>query len=257
MKFKTLSVYLFALLLVLPAVAQEKVEIIAHRGYWKTAGSAQNSIKALSLADDINVYGSEFDVHVTADNIPIVFHDDKFLGIPLQTAMYGDIKDIRLPNGEKLATLESYLEKGTLLKTKMIFELKPHETPERNREVARICVDMVNKYGLKERTEYITFNLDAGKELIRLSPSTPVFYLNGDLTPRQLKDLGFAGLDYHFNKLKENPGWFKEAKDLGLLINVWTVNDEKLMEEMIRQGADFITTDEPLKLGGVISRLRE
>lgn len=43
--------------------AQENIpRIIAHRGYWQTEGSAQNSIRALELADEIRVYGSEFDV---------------------------------------------------------------------------------------------------------------------------------------------------------------------------------------------------
>ena len=260
MIMKNLNVFfccLCCLLVTYSTVAQDKTKVIAHRGYWNTEKSAQNSIKALSLADDINVYGSEFDVHLTADNVPVIFHDNKFMGIPLQESLYENIKDIKLANGEKIPTLDSYLAKGRLLKTKMIFELKAHQTPERNREAARVCVDMVNKYGLQDRIEYITFDLDAGKEFIRLSPKTPVFHLNGDLSPKELKELGFAGLDYHFKKMKDNPQWFKEAKELGLLVNVWTVNDEVLMEEMINQGADFITTDEPLKLGEVIRRLSD
>lgn len=245
--------HLLCLLIITAATAQEKTKVIAHRGFWTTAGSAQNSIKALGFADDINIYGSEFDVHITADNIPVIFHDEKALGMPIQTSLYADIKDMKLPNGETIPTLESYLAKGRLLKTKMIFELKAHATPERNREAVRICVDLVDKYGLQDRTEYITFNLDAGKEFIRLSPNTPVFHLNGDLSPKQLKELGFAGLDYNYKKMNENPQWFKEAKELGLLINVWTVNDKKTMKEMISQGADFITTDYPLLLKEVIS----
>lgn len=256
MNLKTTFLLVFFLLAGLSISAQSngKAKVIAHRGYWKTTGSAQNSIKALNLADDINMYGSEFDVHVTADNVPVVFHDEKLVGgIPVQTSLYAEIKDMRLANGEKIPTLESYLERGKLLKTKLIFELKTHATPERNREAARICVGMVNKYGLQDRTEYITFNLDAGKEIIRLSPNTPVFHLNGDLTPRQLKELGFAGLDYNYNKMKENPHWFKEAKEAGLLINVWTVNEKSKIKEMIDLGADFITTDEPLTAEEVIS----
>ena len=50
-------------------------QIIAHRGYWKTEGSAQNSIAALLKADEIKAYGSEVDIWLSSDGIPVVNHD--------------------------------------------------------------------------------------------------------------------------------------------------------------------------------------
>ena len=38
----------------------QNTQVIAHRGFWKTDGSAQNSIAALVKADSIHCYGSEF-----------------------------------------------------------------------------------------------------------------------------------------------------------------------------------------------------
>ena len=35
------------------AMQAQKTQVIAHRGYWKTDGSAQNSIAALVKADSI------------------------------------------------------------------------------------------------------------------------------------------------------------------------------------------------------------
>lgn len=164
----------------------------------------------------------------------------------IQKVPYSQIQDFRLANGEKIPTLQEYLERSlTLPGIQLILELKPHKTPERNREAARAVVKMVEEMGLQDRTEYITFNLDAGLEFIRQVPSTQVAYLNGDLTPTRLKELGFTGLDYHYNKMLENPEWFKEAKQQGLTINVWTVNKPELMKQLIQYGADFITTDIP------------
>ncbi len=252
MKRKTTCLLLFSILIAIQVTARSKPQVIAHRGFWKYEGSAQNSVKALKLSDDIGVYGSEFDVHMTADGKMVVFHDDKILSIPIQTANYVDVENLRLSNWDKLPTLEEYLNKARVLSTKLIFELKPHATPERNREAARLSVDMVKKAGLLERTEFITFNLDAGKEFIRLVPETPVYYLNGDLSPKQLKELGFTGLDYNYRVMKDHPEWFKEAKELGLLINVWTVNDSNQIKEMIEMGADFITTDQPVEAQQII-----
>lgn len=47
-------------------------EVIAHRGFWTTDGSAQNSLAALVKADSIHCYGSEFDVWLTTDNQLVV-----------------------------------------------------------------------------------------------------------------------------------------------------------------------------------------
>lgn len=237
---------LFALMLVYTVASKDKTKVIAHRGYWKTEGSAQNSLRSLERAREIEVYGCEFDVHLTADNVPVVYHDRKINGMDIQETPYAELKDCKLTNGETLPTLEQYLDHANKVKgIKLIFELKSHATPERDREAAEIVVDMINGKKLCERTEYISFSLEAAKELHRLSPRTPVYYLNGDLSPKELKELGFAGPDYHVDVMQEHPEWFREAKDLKLKVNVWNVNDPAVMQEMIEKGADFLTTDQP------------
>lgn len=63
--------------MVVPSAAKDRAnQVIAHRGYWKTEGSAQNSISSLKNTYRIGVYGSEFDVHITRDGVVVVFHDD-------------------------------------------------------------------------------------------------------------------------------------------------------------------------------------
>jgi glycerophosphoryl diester phosphodiesterase len=242
-----LKINLLALLIAMPLAAQDQPKVIAHRGYWQTYGSAQNSIRSFERAAEIGAYGSEFDVHMTADSVLILFHDNATQGMKIQEVPYSRLMDIKLSNGECIATLREFLEmaRKTDSGIKLIFELKPHATPERNREAARRSVEMLREKKLTGRTEFITFSLDAGKELIRLAPDIPVYYLNGELSPQELKKLGFAGLDYHFDVMRKHPQWFKEAKKLGLGINVWTVNDPVIIKEMTDQGADFITTDLP------------
>ena len=150
MKHLKLSLlFLLCVLMAVPVSAKRKTKVIAHRGYWKTEGSAQNSIRSLERANEIKVYGSEFDVHLTADNVPVVYHDRKIEGKDIQTASYAELKDLKLSNGETLPTLEQYLDRAKKLKkTKLIFELKSHATPLRDREAAKIVVDMVNGYDI-------------------------------------------------------------------------------------------------------------
>lgn len=109
------KILLAAMTLLMVAAARSEAkdraeQVIAHRGYWKTEGSAQNSISSLNNTHRIGVYGSEFDVHITRDGIVVVFHDDDIDGIKIENAQYADIKDKRLANGEGIPTLKEYLE---------------------------------------------------------------------------------------------------------------------------------------------------
>lgn len=248
---------LFVLLLCMAQLVQagDGTKVIAHRGYWKTDGSAQNSLASIEKAGKLGVYGSEFDVLMANDGIPVVNHNNDYQGKHIQTTSSSVLKTLKLSNGETLPTLEEYIQEGKKYpKTKMILELKPHSSTDKDIEAAHRVVALVQKMKARDQVEYITFSLTAGKELIRLDPQAKVAYLNGELSPRQLKELGFSGLDYHYNVMKKNPGWFKEAKDLGLFVNVWTVNTPEQIREIIDSGADYITTDEPLLVNEMIGK---
>ncbi len=84
--------------------AQPKV--VAHRGYWRTHGSAPNSIVSLQKAAAIGCYGSEFDVWITVDGVPVVFHDATINGIRIEDATYAELMNHRLANGEFFPTLQ-------------------------------------------------------------------------------------------------------------------------------------------------------
>lgn len=232
--------------------------IIAHRGFWKTEGSAQNSRKALELAIENKFYGSEFDVHLTMDNVAIIFHDHTIGDVSIQNSTYDQLKDLKTPNGETLPTLEEYLNIASgQTKTKLILEIKGHNGTIRNQEAARIIYDMIKKYKLENITEYISFDMDACKELIALNPQNKVSFLHWSPetapTPEELKKAGFYGLDYSHVIMKEKMEWIQEAHDLRLAVNVWTVNKEEDMRLFVEAGANFITTDEPLLLEKIIN----
>ena len=107
----------------LACLAQPKV--VAHRGYWTTEGSAQNSIASLQKAAEIGCWGSEFDVWMTADGIPVVFHDATIDGIRIEDTTYATLMNHRLQNGEFIPTLQQYLtEAKRLTNCRLIFEIK-------------------------------------------------------------------------------------------------------------------------------------
>lgn len=226
---------------------QAQTQVIAHRGFWKTEGSAQNSIAALEKAAEENLYGSEFDVQVTLDGKLIVNHDAKFQGFVIAETPFKELKKIKLKNGEKLPTLEKYLKAGKKQDIQLILEIKSHKSKEVEDKIAADIVKMVKKMGLQKQVEYIAFSLNICEQLAKLTPESEIAYLNGNLPPAELKKKGINGIDYNQKVLEKHPEWVEEAHRLGMKVNVWTVNKEDMMRKFIDMKVDYITTDYPLE----------
>lgn len=242
---------MFALLATV--IIQAQTQVIAHRGFWDTPGSAQNSIASLVKADSIGCYGAEFDVWLTKDNQLVVNHDSSFKGRFMEKSNASRLTKLHLSNGETLPTLQEYLARARELHIRLILELKKHGSDKRETQAIEQIVAMVREMGLEDRMEYITFSLHATKEFIRLAPAgTPVYNLDGKLSPKELKEMGCAGPDYHYSVFKKHPEWIQECHDLGMKVNAWTVNKKEDMEWLIGQKADFITTDHPVLLQEIL-----
>jgi len=230
--------------------------VIAHRGAWKAQELPQNSIASLKKAIALGCYGSEFDVHLTKDDILVVNHDKDFMGIDIETATYDELLAKQLPNGEKIPTLKAYLEEGlTQKKTKLILELKTAPSgKERTLKLTRMAIDLVHSLKGQAVVEYICFDFDAGQLVSQLAPKAEVAYLNGDKTPAEAKKAGYTSIDYNYKVYLENPTWIKEALDLGLTVNAWTVNTEEEMRNLLGQNVNFITTNEPELLFKILDK---
>lgn len=230
-------------------------KVIAHRGAWKSALHPQNSLASLQEAIDMGCEGSEFDVWMTADGILVANHDADHYGMNIEEVTYSELLQKPLPNGETLPTVEAYIKKGmTQHGTKLIFEIKPsHISKARGQELAIKSVELVKRLKAEKWIDYITFDYDIGLKVLELDPEANVAYLTGDKTPQQLKDDGFFGFDYNIKTVKENPQWIEKAHELGLTVNVWTVNNEDDMRWLLEKQVDFITTDEPKKLFSLIN----
>lgn len=239
-------ILLSSMLLASAAAFAQMTCVVAHRGYWEAEGSAQNSIRALVKSDSIDVYGSEFDVWMTADKKLIVNHDASINGLVIEKSKAKDILAQKLKNGENVPTLEQYLDQSLTLKTRLILELKSHFDKKLEEEAVLTILKLVKARNLDANIEYITFSKEAFANFIKYAPKgTPVFYLTGELTPREIKAMGGAGIDYHYSVLKKNPWWIDECHALNLRVNAWTVDKESDMKWCIDHGVDIITTNKP------------
>jgi glycerophosphoryl diester phosphodiesterase len=92
-------------------------------------------------------------------------------------------------------------------------------------------------------------------ELVRLAPKgTKIAYLSGNIDPQKCKELGYTGIDYNIGVMQKNPDWIKQCHDLGLTVNIWTVNDTQRIQWCIDNKADYITTDNPIEVNRLLGK---
>lgn len=128
--------------------AKPRTQVVAHRGYWKTEGSAQNSIASLEKAIGIGCRGSETDLILTTDGVLVLHHDDAIAGKRVDASAYAEIKDVKLSNGESLPTFDAFLAVARKQKgTKPIIEIKPHQTKQKEDAAVRAALDAVRARG--------------------------------------------------------------------------------------------------------------
>ena len=235
-----------------------KTQIVAHRGYWE--GNAQNSVASIRKAQEFGLWGSEFDIHLTADGVPVVHHDQTIGNLDIQQSTFEDIRHNRLANGEHLPTLAEYMAAATRGRECMpVMELKPQTTQEREDELVAKCLQALKpapapagipaQYARRAseptKVVFISFSHYICQQLAKKAPGYTVQYLGGDIAPAQLHAEGITGIDYEYNVIAKHPEWVKQAHDLGMSVNVWTVNEPKDIRAMRDLGVDQITTDKP------------
>ena len=248
--------YLLAIPFLLSACAVSKTTnvkfannpVVAHRGAFKKNGLPENSIASLKEAIRLGCTGSEFDIRMTADDSLVINHDPQYNKLEIEKTSYRYLTSTPLSNGEKLPTLQEYITAGLTgnTTTRLIFEIKPSGiSKERALLLTDRVISLVRSLNAQKMAVYISFDYDICKRVHQLEPKAAVQYLNGNVSPAQLRKDGINGADYHISVFTKNPGWIKEAKENNIALNAWTVNKKEDMEWLLKEGFDFITTNEP------------
>ena len=228
-----------------------KTAIIAHRGFWncEAAGYMENTIASLKAAQDNGLWGSEFDIHITSDDVVLVNHNDNIQGVKIADNPLSVFKAMTHKNGEHPATLDEYLTQGEKCKTTvLVIELKPQKAQDREDLLWAKTVEALKAHNLYDptRVAFISFSHHLCQKIAAEAPQFINQYLEGDIAPDVLAGEGINGIDYEQKVLIENPDYVQAAHDKGMTVNAWTVNRDHNMRSLIYLGIDALTTNEPL-----------
>jgi glycerophosphoryl diester phosphodiesterase len=244
--------------------------VIAHRG--ASAYAPENTLPAFQLAMEQRVDGCEFDVRVSADGVPVVFHDPT---LERTTDLAGEVAALTLEElrradaghrftpdegrtfpfrgkGVRIPTLAEVIR--TLAGLPLLIELKVAAAME---PVARL----LREEGATERAIVASFRHEA-LGVFRSAPflSGASRYDLGMLLLRSRLRWPARRLSYRVAAMPQkrwglqlfHPSIASAARRAGCPVHVWTVDDPEEARQLWSQGVSGIITNAP----DVIQRAR-
>ncbi len=229
----------------------KSTKLIAHRGL--SSLEKENTCASFEAAGRRpSYYGIETDIHRTADGDFIIIHNatvDNGFGetVEVEKSTYSELRKIRLEGLEhricqdelRLPSLEEYVGICQKYGKKCILELKSDFTMDET----KILIDRIAKTGYLENVVFISFVFEALLNVRAYLPHQKCQFLTDETTETVIRKCSESGFDIDtgYNNLTEE--LVNMAHELGLEMNVWTINTTEKSEELISWGVDYITTD--------------
>ena len=226
-----------------------KPVIFAHRG--ASAHAPENTLAAFELAQEQGADGIELDVKLSADGIPVVFHDpilDRTTNGSGTLANFdlAALQKLDAGDGQRIPTLAQVFER--LGRSLIInIELTNYTTPKD--DLVEQVVALIKEHQLQSHILFSSFLQKNLKRAAELLPDLPRGLL---AIPRPMgifaRTFGFASPRYqaihpHHSNLSQRV--VNNAHQRGQRVHVWTVNDPAQMRELKKWGVDGIITDDP------------
>lgn len=219
----------------------------AHRGYW-SGGLQENTLSSLIEAKKLGFQMAEFDVQLSQDRIPILFHDSDLARIAKKRIAVSqlDAKDLKAlaqaPSLEDVLThpdvpenLNIEIKSGFLVKDPLIEPVV--QVIKKTKSQSRVLISSFNPWCLvkiKMLMPEVPLALLASPEKVK---GNALYLRRVWMTPvirPQLLNLDHHMLDQAFlNLIQKN----------SLSVAAWTVNEKSRAEHLLRNGIKSVITD--------------
>ncbi|KAK0564211.1 hypothetical protein OC861_004411 [Tilletia horrida] len=237
-------------------------ECWGHRG--ASAAFPENTIASFERAIRDGSEGLESDVHITKDNIIVMFHDPSLerttdgKGLIRDQNYYGNIEHVRTTKEPKqqiptFKELCDMLMKEENKHVKLNIDVKPENDPDRLFKLMKEIVSTYPNYQTELSPRLIlglwhTVFLRAAIEHVPEFPRAHIGY--SPWVARNFFWDGCQGFSLQFAALVTADGqaFIREANRAGKHVYVWTVNQRDQMIEATRWGVKAILTDDTAML---------
>jgi len=224
----------------------EDILIIGHKG--ASAIAPENTLKAFKKAIELKANYVEFDIHKTLDGEIVIIHDADTFRVTgelkiIKNTTIRDLKKLDAGEGERIPTLKELIG---VAKGKIGLQIEIKATA-----IAEDLTQILREEELVETAIISSFSFSELLSLKNFNPNLKLGYLlSSELKSRRLInrltqkaiDNNLYAIHPHYNYVDDE--FVNFSKDHNLKINVWTVNDRDVMQNLIEMGVDGIITDD-------------
>lgn len=213
--------------------------IIGHRG--ASAVAPENTIAAFEAAINAGADGIEFDVRLSRDRVPVVIHDDTLYRTSGVRRRVADLSARELEQFDvpSLAQVFELFESNGLI---LYLEMKEVET-------AQECCKLVERYSFKDRVIFECFEHSALKTVKQIDATfktAPLFQPPASFILKRALAVGADGIALHHRLSHKR--LIQKARDAGLKVVTWTVDDPAWIERAREIGIHALITNDPAAL---------
>ena len=214
---------------------------VAHRG--ASGYEKENTMAAFIKAVALGCDGIETDVQLSKDGIPVLIHDET---VDRTTNSAGYVKDMTVEELKMLGipTLKELLELAQQHDLILNLELKNGIVPYVGLE--QMVIDLLKQYRMEQQVILSSFNHISMVICKRLAPEIMTGLLYMEHLYKPYKYCRYAEADAlhpHFQTV--SLGLIEAAHENGLKVNVYTVNEEEDIKQMVMWGVDMIISNYP------------
>jgi len=222
--------------------------VLAHRGANRVA--PENTLAAFEQALAMGADGVELDVHRTADGTLVVHHDAAAPGLGLLAGL--TVADIRVARPD-LPTLDEALDTCAGRMVNVEIKNSPGDPDhDRAERAADLVVERLQARNGRDHVVVSSFSLATVDRVHALDATVPTALLTARTTElvallKLAHEHGHRALNPRVHALvgRRAARLAERARDLGLDLYVWTVNEERQMRRLADAGVRGLITDAP------------
>ena len=212
------------------------VQVCAHRGV--SSDHRENTLGAFHAAVHQEADSIELDVWLTKDNHLAIHHDKTSEGIDIEESTFGSLPKF-------IPTLNDVLNDSRMIPLNIELKISPVTDLER---LAERVISEVNGNIAITPPMISSFNLEILQNLRESSENIKLGYLfaqedwERSMLFETITENNFQAVHPHHSLVSEE--FMNASKENNIEVNVWTVNEQRLVARLIDLGVNSIITDD-------------
>ncbi|MBQ6654273.1 MAG: glycerophosphodiester phosphodiesterase [Erysipelotrichaceae bacterium] len=228
--------------------------IFGHRG--ASGYAPENTLESFALAAQQNAEGVELDVQLSRDGEVVVIHDETIdrTSDHQGRVMFHTLEELKSFNFNNhnpdypFCAIPTLREVFELLKPTPLMinvELKTGIFPYPG--IEEKVISLVEEFGMEDRIIYSSFNHYSVAKIRQVKPEAYCGMLHTDC----FIDMAHYAREHQMNALHPafwllaDQNYVSQARDYGLDINSWTINEDEYIDAALRLGINVLITNYP------------